>query len=38
VDRPGRVKVGLDLDSGGAVTSTRIIGQAVTVFQAEVDL
>lgn len=38
VDRPGRVKVGLDLDSGGAVTSTRIIGQAVTVFQAEMDL
>jgi len=36
VGRPGRVTVGLDLDAGNAVVATRIIGQAVTVFQADV--
>jgi PhzF family phenazine biosynthesis protein len=38
VNRPGRVAVGLDLDGGGTVLATRISGQAVTVFQAEVVL
>ena len=38
VGRPGQVTVGLDLDASGSVQATRIIGRAVTVFQAEVDL
>jgi PhzF family phenazine biosynthesis protein len=37
VGRPGRVTVQLDLEAG-AVKSTRIIGHAVTVFQAVLDL
>jgi PhzF family phenazine biosynthesis protein len=38
VGRPGRVSIGVDLDQGGNAIATRIIGQAVTVFQADVDL
>jgi predicted PhzF superfamily epimerase YddE/YHI9 len=40
VGRPGRVSVELELDAGagaGAVKSTRIIGQAVIVFQSALD-
>jgi PhzF family phenazine biosynthesis protein len=38
VGRPGRISIGLDVDADGAVLATRIIGQAVTVFQAVVEL
>jgi PhzF family phenazine biosynthesis protein len=37
VGRPGRISVELELDAG-AVKSTRIIGQAVIVFQSVLDL
>ena len=38
VGRPGRVTVGLDLDAPMRRAATRIIGQAVMVFQADVAL
>jgi len=38
VGRPGRVSVELELAGDGSVRSTRIAGQAVTVFQAVLEL